>query len=72
MPEHGVFFTHDAAYVKVLQAFTDRVSWRDVLHEHPPIFFGAGFGLGDAAAHLGFAVNASFEPEYIKALALNK
>jgi O-methyltransferase len=68
----GVFFTHDAAYIKVLQALTDRALWQNVLHDHPPIFFGAGFGMGDAAAHLGFAVKGNVEAKYIKALTLSK
>ena len=68
----GVFFSHDAAYVKVLQALMDRTLWRDVLKEHPPVLFGAGFGLGDAAAHLAFAIKGDVDAEYIKSLTLNK
>ena len=72
MPERGVLFSHDIAYLKVLEALTDPHFWQDLLYEPPPIFFGAGFGLGDAAAHLGFAVKGRFDPEYIKSLTLNK
>ncbi len=72
MPEGGVFFSHDVAYFKVLQALTSRELWQDTLHEFPPILFGAGFGLGDAAAHLGFAVKGRVDPAYLKALTVNK
>jgi hypothetical protein len=72
MPRRGVFFSHDIAYIKVLQALADRELWQEVLREHPPIFFGAGYGLGDAAAHLGFAVKGELDPDYVKALTINK
>lgn len=72
MSNNGVFFSHDAAYVKVLQAFYDPSLWRDVFQEQPPIFYGAGFGMSDAAANLGFMVKGEVDPHYIKQLTLNK
>jgi O-methyltransferase len=72
LAEGGIFFTHDVAYAKVLLNLHSEDLWRDVLREYPPIWWGAGWGLGDAAAHLGFAVKGNLMPEYLKALTLSK
>jgi O-methyltransferase len=50
----GVFFSHDIAFVKVLQAFTDPELWNDVLRQPMPIIFGAGYGLCETSPNLGF------------------
>jgi O-methyltransferase len=68
----GIFFTHDVSYVKVLQSLMSESLWRDEFKEHPPILYGAGFGLGDAAAHIGFAVKGNDDANYIKAISLSK
>jgi predicted O-methyltransferase YrrM len=68
----GVFASHDIAYIKVMQTFYDRALWTEVLKDFPPVFFGAGFGLGDLAPHVGYAVKGDVSPEYIKTLSLEK
>lgn len=68
----GIFFTHDVSYVKVLQCLMSESLWRDEFREHPPILYGAGFGLGDAAAHIGFAIKGNNDANYIKAITLSK
>jgi O-methyltransferase len=68
----GVFFSHDVAYIKVLQVFNERQLWDDVFHEHQPILFGAGYGMCDASPHLGFAVKGQVKPDYIKSLTYDK
>ncbi|MGH7844651.1 MAG: TylF/MycF/NovP-related O-methyltransferase [Candidatus Binatia bacterium] len=64
----GVFFSHDIAYIKVLQNFSDQHLWKDVLQEPQPVFWGAGYGMGDGSPHLGFAVKGEVTAEYIKSL----
>lgn len=73
LQDGGVFFSHDAAYIKVLQALFDPKLWRDELKAFPPIFFGGGFGLGDCSPHLGFFVKGdAVSAEHIKSLTINK
>ncbi len=72
MPEKSVFVSHDVAYIKVMQTFYDRDLWENVLKDWPPIFFGAGFGMGDLAPHVGFAVKGNASAEYINTLTLEK
>jgi O-methyltransferase len=72
LEEGGIFFSHDIAYLKVLQAFNDERLWRETLKEHPPIFFGAGFGMCDSSPHLGFAVKGRVTADYIKSLTYDK
>jgi O-methyltransferase len=68
----GVFFSHDIAFIKVLQAFNDKHLWEEIFKEHQPIFFGAGYGLCDSSPHLGFAVKGQVTPDYIKSLTYDK
>ena len=71
--EGGVFFSHDVAYIKVLQELHDQEMWTSLLREYPPIIFGAGFGHGEYSPHLGFMVkDASATAAYIKSLTLEK
>jgi O-methyltransferase len=70
--EGGLFFSHDVAFVKVLLALNDEQLWRDTLREHPPVFFGAGFGMSDSSPHLGFAIKGHPSAEYIKGLTYRK
>lgn len=72
LPEGGAFFSHDIAYIKVLQVFNDEHLWKEVFNEHPPIFFGAGYGMCDSSPHLGFAVKGHVTPVYIKSLTYDK
>ena len=72
LSEGGAFFSHDIAYIKVLQAFNDERLWKEIFDEHPPIFFGAGYGMCDSSPHLGFAVKGHMPAEYIKGLTYNK
>lgn len=72
LSDGGIFFSHDIAYLKVLQAFNDERLWRETFNEHPPIFFGAGFGMCDSSPHLGFAVKGGVTPDYIKSLTYDK
>lgn len=68
----GMYFSHDVAYVKVLQSLLDEELWRKELGEFPPILFGAGYGLSDSSPHLGFMVKQAPSAEYIKALTMEK
>lgn len=72
LEQGGVFASHDVAYIKVMQTLHDRTLWTAVLKEFPPVFFGAGFGLGDLAPHLGYAVKGQVSAEYINSLTLEK
>jgi len=72
LPDRGVFFSHDIAYIKVLQEFFDRGMWGG-FQAFPPIPFGAGFGYGEYSPHLGFMVKgAALTAEYIKSLTMEK
>jgi len=71
--DEGVYFSHDVAYIKVLQAILDENLWRDIFKEFPPILFGAGYGLGDSSPHLGFMVKGkSVTAEYINSFTIEK
>jgi O-methyltransferase len=73
LSQKGVYFSHDVAFIKVLQALLDERLWRDELGEFPPILFGAGYGIRDAAPHLGYMVKGStLPPEYLNKLTLEK
>ena len=72
LSQGGIFFSHDIAYLKVLQSFNDERLWRETFNEHPPIFFGAGFGMCDTSPHLGFAVKGRVTADYIKSLTYAK
>lgn len=72
LTEGGVFYSHDIAYIKVLQSLNDNHLWKDVFNEYPPIFFGAGYGLCDSSPHLGFAVKGRVTADYIKSLTFDK
>jgi len=67
----GVFFSRDVGFTKVLQQLMDRDLWRE-LDEFPPILFGAGYGLRDAASNLGFMVKGSVSAEYLNQLTIEK
>ena len=68
----SVYASHDVAYIKVMQTLHDEALWTTVLKDFPPVFFGAGFGLGDLAPHLGYAVKGPVSAEYINGLTLEK
>jgi O-methyltransferase len=69
----GIFFSHDTAFITVLQHLHDEKLWRDELKSFPPIFFGAGFGVCDLAPHLGYMVKgADVSAAYLKNLTLDK
>ncbi len=73
LSEGGIYFSHDIAFIKVLQALSDRNLWLDELGDFPPVLFGAGFGLGKSSPHLGFYVKGqSLSASYIKSLMLNE
>jgi O-methyltransferase len=73
LDEHGIFVTHDTAYIKVLLAFYRPEIWRDTFHSMPPILFGAGFGLCNESPHLGYMVKGDqLSPEYLKSLTIDK
>jgi O-methyltransferase len=73
LAEFGMYFSHDVAYIKVLNALMDRKLWSEELHGFPPVLFGAGYGLGDSSPHLGFFVKGeTATPEYINSLTIEK
>ena len=66
-------FSHDVAFIKVLDELTDEQLWRNVFKEPMPVVFGAGYGRGDSSRMLGFMLRSrSCPPEYIKRLRLDK
>ena len=73
LSDGGVYFSHDFAFLKVLETLHDESLWREILGEYPPVFYGAGTGLVDASPMLGFAVKgANVTPEYTKSLMIVK
>jgi hypothetical protein len=69
----GIFFSHDVAFITVLQQLVDEDLWINQLKSFPPIFFGAGFGVCDLSPHLGYMVKGTtVTAEYLKNLTLNK
>jgi O-methyltransferase len=72
MCKNGVYFSHDVAFIKVLQSILDVNLWQEVLKEFPPLMIGAGYGMGDASPELGFFVKGSVTSEYINSLTLSK
>ena len=49
--DFGVYATHDAAYIKVLQKFYDSELWIKQFKAIPPILFGAGYGICNDSPH---------------------
>jgi O-methyltransferase len=72
LSEHGIYVTHDAAYIKVLQEMYDPEWWR-TLDCVPPILFGAGYGMSNESPHLAYMVKGdALSAEYLKTLTINK
>jgi len=72
LSEQGIYVTHDATYIKVLQEIYDPDCWR-TLHSQPPILFGAGYGVSNESPHLGYMVKGEkLSADYLKALTINK
>jgi O-methyltransferase len=69
LAEGGVYFSHDIAFLNVLQVFTDPELWREV-GDRQPVVFGAGYGLGDAAPFLGMMVKGPLSGDQIARLTL--
>ncbi len=73
LTEFGVYATHDAAYIKVLQKFYDSEIWTKQFKAIPPILFGAGFGICNDSPHLGYmAKGEELSADYLKSLTLDK
>ena len=73
MVNGGIFFTHSSPYIKVMNTLLDGELWKKEFNEYPPIYWGTGYGMGDASPHLGFmAKGSSLTPEYIKSLTIDK
>jgi O-methyltransferase len=71
--ELGIYATHDAAYIKVLQNFYDNDVWTNQFRAIPPILFGAGYGICNDSPHLGYMVKGdALSPEYLKSLTVDK
>ncbi|MFI1016643.1 TylF/MycF/NovP-related O-methyltransferase [Streptomyces sp. NPDC020965] len=69
----GVYASHDVALLKSLQVLLSESVWRDEIGEFPPILFGAGFGVCDAAPHMGYFVKGqNLSAEYLKSLTIDK
>ncbi|HWW86427.1 MAG TPA: TylF/MycF/NovP-related O-methyltransferase [Vicinamibacterales bacterium] len=69
----GIYVTHDAAYIKVLQELHRATLWQEQFKSVPPILFGAGFGLCNDSPHLGYMVKGeSLSSEYLKSLTIDK
>jgi hypothetical protein len=72
LTEGGIFFSHDVAFITVLQHLLDENLWKNELNAFPPIFFGAGFGVCDQSPHLGYMVKGRVSAEYLNNLTLAK
>jgi O-methyltransferase len=74
LSEKGIYVTHDAAFIKVLQEIYNPQLWRDKLGgAMPPILFGAGYGLCNESPHLGYMVKGdTLSPAYLKSLTMDK
>jgi predicted O-methyltransferase YrrM len=72
LADGGIFFSHDVAFITVLQHLLDKDLWLNELKSFPPIFFGAGFGVCDQSPHLGYMVKGNVTAEYLKNLTLDK
>lgn len=73
LSNQAVYFSHDVAFITVMQHLLDENLWKNELKSFPPIFFGAGFGVCDLSPHLGYMVKGSgVSAEYLKSLTLNK
>jgi O-methyltransferase len=72
LSDGGIFFSHDVAFITVLQHLYDRDLWLNELKSFPPLFFGAGFGVCDQSPHLGYMVKGNVSADYLKNLTLDK
>ncbi len=73
LSDKGIYFSHDVAFIKVLQTILDENLWMKVLKQFPPILFGAGSGLVDSSPHLGFFIKGKdITAEYINSLTIKK
>ncbi len=73
LSNQGIYFSHDAAFIQVLQAMHLKELWNNTLKDFPPVMFGAGYGMGDSSPHLGYMVKGdNISPGYIKGLAILK
>ncbi len=73
LSELGIYVSHDAAWIKVLQNLHDPKLWREEFRSFPPIFFGAGFGIYDTSPHIGYFVKGEDLPaEYLKEITIDK
>ncbi len=73
LADGGIFYSHDTAFITVLQHLLDEDLWLNQLKSFPPIFFGAGFGVCDLAPHLGYMVKGrNVSADYLKSLTLDK
>jgi len=71
--EKGIYVTHDAAYIKVLQELYKPQLWRDTLKATPPILFGSGYGLCNESPHMGYMVKGEdLSVDYLKNLTVDK
>jgi O-methyltransferase len=72
LTDGAVYFSRDVALTKALQSLSAPELWRE-LKAHPPVIFGSGYGLSDAAPHLGYLVKSNnLTPEYLDSLRLHK
>jgi len=73
LSKRGVYFSHDIAFIKVLQEILSENIWTKELKDFPPVFIGCGSGLADSSPYLGFAVKGkNVSAEYIKSLSIDK
>jgi hypothetical protein len=69
----GIYVTHDAAYIKVLQEVYSPELWKKRFNAVPPILCGSGYGLCNDSPHLGYMVKGeNLSAEYLKRLTIDK
>lgn len=73
LTDHGIYVTHDSAYIKVLQELYNHQLWKEQFKSMPPIIFGAGYGLCNESPHIGYMVKGeTLSSEYLKSLTIDK
>ncbi len=56
----GLFFTHEAGVINYIEAITDPSWWNRELGQHPPLLYGAGYGLGWRWKDFSFPSNVAY------------
>jgi hypothetical protein len=70
LSDPGAFYTHDTAFISVVNSLFDRTLWTEKLKDFPNPLFGAGTGLSAFSPHLGLMIKGNQSSAQIKNLLL--